>query len=143
MQVSRWPWPRSTPHYRRQRRRMRRACRRRSRSRCVRIGSQPGAGLGKYPAVANTWHLFRAKDAPVRHDGVVSEIPRKSSARTVKLASIPLGMAGRDAMGSGRNLAGGDKGEIDTLLSASVAAPLLSVLGELTVVAMKHGKTRN
>ncbi|MDJ0110391.1 AarF/ABC1/UbiB kinase family protein, partial [Rhodococcus erythropolis] len=58
----------------------------------------------------------------------MSEIPRKSSARTAKLASIPLGMAGRAAMGFGRKLAGGDKGEIDAQLSAKAAEQLFAVL---------------
>ena len=71
---------------------------------------------------------------------MVSEIPRKSSARTAKLASIPLGMAGRAAMGFGRKLAGGDKGEIDAQLSAKAAEQLFAVLGELKGGAMKLGQ---
>ncbi|MCW2429917.1 hypothetical protein M2260_004825 [Rhodococcus erythropolis] len=70
----------------------------------------------------------------------MSEIPRKSSARTAKLASIPLGMAGRAAMGFGRKLAGGDKGEIDAQLSAKAAEQLFAVLGELKGGAMKLGQ---
>ncbi|PMV13360.1 ABC transporter ATP-binding protein, partial [Pseudomonas sp. GW704-F2] len=56
------------------------------------------------------------------------------------LASIPLGMAGRAAMGFGRKLAGGDKGEIDAQLSAKAAEQLFAVLGELKGGAMKLGQ---
>lgn len=77
----------------------------------------------------------------VRHDGGVSDIPRKSSARTAKLASIPLGMAGRAALGFGRKLAGGDKDAIDAQLNARAAEQLFAVLGELKGGAMKLGQT--
>lgn len=70
----------------------------------------------------------------------MSEIPRKSSARTAKLASIPLGMAGRAAVGFGRKLAGGDKNEIDAQLAAKAAEQLFAVLGELKGGAMKLGQ---
>ncbi|MFC9762448.1 ABC1 kinase family protein [Rhodococcus jostii] len=74
------------------------------------------------------------------HDGGVSDIPRRSSARTAKLASIPLGIAGRAAMGFGRKLTGGDKDEIDAQLSAKAAEQLFAVLGELKGGAMKLGQ---
>ncbi|QNG19381.1 AarF/ABC1/UbiB kinase family protein [Rhodococcus triatomae] len=70
----------------------------------------------------------------------MSDIPRKSSARTAKLASIPLGMAGRAALGFGRRLAGGDKEEIEAQMSARAAEQLFSVLGELKGGAMKLGQ---
>lgn len=74
------------------------------------------------------------------HDGGVSDIPRRSSARTAKLASLPLGMAGRAAVGFGRRLAGGDKDEIDAQLNAKAAEQLFAVLGELKGGAMKLGQ---
>lgn len=70
----------------------------------------------------------------------VAEIPRKSSSRTAKLASIPLGIAGRAAVGFGRRLAGGDRDEIDAELAAKAAEQLFSVLGELKGGAMKFGQ---
>ncbi|MBY6538982.1 AarF/ABC1/UbiB kinase family protein [Rhodococcus sp. BP-349] len=68
------------------------------------------------------------------------DIPRSSSARTAKLASIPLGMAGRAAMGFGRKLAGGNRAEIDAELSAKAAQQMFAVLGELKGGAMKLGQ---
>ncbi|WP_307828656.1 AarF/UbiB family protein [Antrihabitans sp. YC2-6] len=70
----------------------------------------------------------------------MSDIPRKGAARTRKLASIPLGMAGRAAVGYGRKLAGGNKGEINAQLSQKAADQLFSVLGELKGGAMKFGQ---
>ena len=70
----------------------------------------------------------------------MSEIERKRSARTRKLAKIPLGIAGRAAVGYGKKLAGGDKGEINAQLSAKAADQLFAVLGELKGGAMKFGQ---
>ena len=38
----------------------------------------------------------------------VTDIPRRTAARTAKLASLPLGVAGRAAAGWGRRLVGGN-----------------------------------
>ena len=76
----------------------------------------------------------------LRNDGLVSDIPRKRGARTRRLASIPLGIAGRAAVGYGRKLAGGDKGEINAQLSQKAADQLFTVLGELKGGAMKFGQ---
>ncbi|WP_072843780.1 ABC1 kinase family protein [Rhodococcus tukisamuensis] len=70
----------------------------------------------------------------------MSDIPRRSSARTAKLASIPIGIAGRAAVGFGRKLAGGDRGEIDAKLASQAAEQLFTVLGELKGGAMKLGQ---
>ncbi|MBJ8338327.1 AarF/ABC1/UbiB kinase family protein [Antrihabitans sp. YC3-6] len=70
----------------------------------------------------------------------MSDIPRKSSTRTRRLASIPLGIAGRAAVGYGKKLAGGDRGEINAELSAKAADQLFKVLGELKGGAMKFGQ---
>ncbi|MGW0180708.1 hypothetical protein, partial [Nocardia sp. NPDC003345] len=42
----------------------------------------------------------------VGHDGGVSEIVRRPMSRNAKLAKIPLGVAGRAAVGFGKKLAG-------------------------------------
>ena len=70
----------------------------------------------------------------------VPDIPRRSASRTAKLASIPLGIAGRAAVGFGRRLAGGDRQEIDAEMTAKAAEQLFSVLGELKGGAMKFGQ---
>lgn len=68
------------------------------------------------------------------------DIPRRSSARTAKLARIPIGIAGRAAVGFGKKLAGGNRDEIDSALAAKAAEQLFSVLGELKGGAMKFGQ---
>lgn len=65
---------------------------------------------------------------------------RRSSSRNAKLAKIPLGIAGRAAVGFGKRLAGGDKGEISAQLNQRAAEQLFTVLGELKGGAMKFGQ---
>ncbi|WP_026306896.1 ABC1 kinase family protein [Smaragdicoccus niigatensis] len=70
----------------------------------------------------------------------MSDIPRRRSARNAKLASIPLGMAGRAAAGLGKRMVGGDREEIRAQLSQKAADQLFTVLGELKGGAMKLGQ---
>ena len=70
----------------------------------------------------------------------MTEIKRRRGARNAKLASIPLGIAGRAAVGFGRKLAGGDRSEIDAALAAKAAEQLFTVLGGLKGGAMKFGQ---
>ncbi|MDG3008720.1 AarF/ABC1/UbiB kinase family protein [Rhodococcus sp. D2-41] len=72
--------------------------------------------------------------------GHVSDIPRRGAARTAKLATLPLGMAGRAAAGLGKRLAGQSSDEITAELSAKAAEQLFAVLGELKGGAMKLGQ---
>lgn len=74
------------------------------------------------------------------HDGDVSEIVRRTSARNAKLARIPLGIAGRAAVGFGKKLVGGDKQQINAQLNQKAAEQLFAVLGELKGGAMKFGQ---
>ena len=70
----------------------------------------------------------------------MSDIPRRTAARTAKLASLPLGVAGRAAAGWGRRLAGGNSEEISAQMMARSAEQLFAVLGELKGGAMKFGQ---
>ena len=70
----------------------------------------------------------------------MTDIPRRTAARTAKLASLPLGVAGRAAAGWGRRLAGGNGDEISAQLLAKSAEQLFAVLGELKGGAMKFGQ---
>lgn len=72
--------------------------------------------------------------------GAVSDIVRRRSSRNAKLAKIPLGIAGRAAVGFGRRLAGGDREEISADLNQRAAEQLFTVLGELKGGAMKFGQ---
>lgn len=82
------------------------------------------------------WHIAWY----VSNDGDVSEIVSRRSSRNAKLAKIPLGIAGRAAVGFGRKLAGGDKKEINAELNQRAAEQLFAVLGELKGGAMKFGQ---
>ncbi|MCX4092300.1 ABC1 kinase family protein [Nocardia sp. alder85J] len=70
----------------------------------------------------------------------MSEIVSRRSSRNAKLAKIPIGIAGRAAVGFGRRLAGGDRHEINAQLNQQAAEQLFSVLGELKGGAMKFGQ---
>jgi predicted unusual protein kinase regulating ubiquinone biosynthesis (AarF/ABC1/UbiB family) len=70
----------------------------------------------------------------------VTDIPRKAASRTVRLASLPLGVAGRVAAGWGKRLAGHDASDVSAELSARTAEQLFAVLGELKGGAMKFGQ---
>lgn len=70
----------------------------------------------------------------------MTDIPRRTAARTAKLASLPLGVAGRAAAGWGRKLVGGDRDEISAQVMAKSAEQLFAVLGELKGGAMKFGQ---
>ncbi|WP_164860651.1 AarF/UbiB family protein [Rhodococcus sp. X156] len=70
----------------------------------------------------------------------MSDIPRSSAARTAKLASLPIGFAGRTAAGWGKRLAGRSSEDVGAELSAKTAEQLFAVLGELKGGAMKFGQ---
>ncbi len=69
-----------------------------------------------------------------------SEIPRKTSTRTAKLASIPLAVAGRGALGLGRQLIGQSPQFAFAELQEKTAEQVFKVLGELKGGAMKFGQ---
>jgi predicted unusual protein kinase regulating ubiquinone biosynthesis (AarF/ABC1/UbiB family) len=70
----------------------------------------------------------------------VTEIPRKAVQRTAKLASLPLGVAGRVVGGWGKRLVGHSAEEISAEMSAKTAEQVFAVLGQLKGGAMKFGQ---
>ncbi|MGE2692700.1 macrolide-binding ATPase MABP-1 [Mycolicibacterium pulveris] len=76
----------------------------------------------------------------VRDDGLVSDIKRGRAARNAKLASLPVGMASRAALGFGKRLTGRSKDEVNAELMDKAAQQLFTVLGELKGGAMKVGQ---
>lgn len=70
----------------------------------------------------------------------MTDIPRRATQRTVRLASLPLGMAGRVAAGWGKRLAGQDAHDVSAEFSARNAEQLFAVLGSLKGGAMKFGQ---
>jgi predicted unusual protein kinase regulating ubiquinone biosynthesis (AarF/ABC1/UbiB family) len=70
----------------------------------------------------------------------VTEIPQRRVARTAKLASLPLGVAGRATIGLGKRITGKSAEEVAADLQARTAEQLFTVLGELKGGAMKLGQ---
>src|SRR4051794_28205033 len=70
----------------------------------------------------------------------MSDLPRKAVTRTAKLATLPIGFAGRATWGLGKRI-GGKSAEIVTQeLQQRTADQLFKVLGELKGGAMKFGQ---
>jgi predicted unusual protein kinase regulating ubiquinone biosynthesis (AarF/ABC1/UbiB family) len=68
-------------------------------------------------------------------------IPRGSVSRTAKLASLPLGAAGRATLGIGKRLSGRPAEAVTAELQQRTAEQLFAVLGQLKGGAMKLGQT--
>lgn len=73
-------------------------------------------------------------------DRSVADIKRGRAARNAKLASIPVGFAGRAALGFGKRLTGKSRDEVQAELMEKAADQLFTVLGELKGGAMKVGQ---
>ena len=71
---------------------------------------------------------------------VADDIKRGSARRNAKLASIPVGMAGRAALGAAKRLTGKSRDEVNAEMMEKAANQLFSVLGELKGGAMKVGQ---
>ncbi|GAB3022232.1 ABC transporter ATP-binding protein [Nocardioides flavus (ex Wang et al. 2016)] len=72
--------------------------------------------------------------------GTMTELPRKAAARTARLAALPLGYAGRQALGFGRRLGGAPAEAVLTDVQQRTAEQLFRTLGELKGGAMKFGQ---
>ncbi len=71
---------------------------------------------------------------------MVTQLPRRAIVRSAKLATLPLGMAGRAAIGAGKRLGGRPAEAVTAELQARTADQLFAVLGELKGGAMKVGQ---
>jgi len=70
----------------------------------------------------------------------VSQLPRKAVMRTAKLATLPLGFAGRTALGLGKRVGGRPAELVAAEVQARTAEQIFKVLGELKGGAMKFGQ---
>ena len=70
----------------------------------------------------------------------MTDIPRSSIARTAKLVGLPLGHAGRAALGVGKRVGGRPAEVVAAELQARTAEQLFAVLGQLKGGAMKFGQ---
>lgn len=69
-----------------------------------------------------------------------SVLPRGAVARTARLASLPLGFAGRATVGLGKRLVGAESQAVLTDVQLRTAEQVFKVLGELKGGAMKFGQ---
>ena len=70
----------------------------------------------------------------------MSDLPRKAVTRTARLASLPIGYAGRTALGMGKRLGGAPAEAVLTEVQQRTAEQLFRTLGELKGGAMKFGQ---
>jgi len=70
----------------------------------------------------------------------MTELPRKAVARTARLAALPLGYAGRNALGLGKRLGGKPAEAVLSEIQQRTAEQLFRTLGELKGGAMKFGQ---
>jgi len=70
----------------------------------------------------------------------MTELPRKAVARTARLAALPLGYAGRSALGLGKRIGGKPAEAVLTEIQQRTAEQLFRTLGELKGGAMKFGQ---
>lgn len=68
------------------------------------------------------------------------DLPRKAVARTARLAALPLGYAGRSALGVGKRLGGKPAEAVLSEVQQRTAEQLFRTLGELKGGAMKFGQ---
>lgn len=67
-------------------------------------------------------------------------IPKRAVARTARMASLPLGYAGRTALGVGKRIGGKPAEAVATEIQMRTAEQMFKVLGELKGGAMKFGQ---
>jgi predicted unusual protein kinase regulating ubiquinone biosynthesis (AarF/ABC1/UbiB family) len=70
----------------------------------------------------------------------MNDLPRRAVTRTAKLASLPIGFAGRTALGLGKRTIGRPAEMVATEIQQRTAEQLFKVLGELKGGAMKVGQ---
>lgn len=75
-----------------------------------------------------------------RDNGTMPDLPRKAAARTARLAALPLGYAGRTAVGFGKRLGGAPAEAVMSEIQQRTAEQLFRTLGELKGGAMKFGQ---
>jgi predicted unusual protein kinase regulating ubiquinone biosynthesis (AarF/ABC1/UbiB family) len=70
----------------------------------------------------------------------MSDLPRRAVTRTAKLASLPVGLAGRTALGLGKRLGGRPAEIVAQEIQQRTAEQIFRVLGELKGGALKLGQ---
>jgi len=70
----------------------------------------------------------------------MNDLPRRAITRTAKLATLPVGLAGRTALGLGKRLGGRPAEMVAQEIQQRTAEQIFRVLGELKGGAMKLGQ---
>jgi predicted unusual protein kinase regulating ubiquinone biosynthesis (AarF/ABC1/UbiB family) len=70
----------------------------------------------------------------------VNDLPRRAITRTAKLATLPVGLAGRTALGFGKRIGGRSAERVANEIQQRTAEQVFRVLGELKGGAMKLGQ---
>ncbi|HEY3735020.1 MAG TPA: AarF/ABC1/UbiB kinase family protein [Streptosporangiaceae bacterium] len=70
----------------------------------------------------------------------MSDLPRRAVTRTAKLATLPIGLAGRTALGFGKRIGGRPAEIVTEEIQRRTAEQIFRVLGELKGGAMKLGQ---
>ncbi len=73
-------------------------------------------------------------------NGIMSDLPRHGVTRTARLARLPVGFAGRTALGTGKRLGGRPADLVNQEIQQRTADQVFRVLGELKGGAMKLGQ---
>lgn len=76
----------------------------------------------------------------ITDNGQVTDLPRRAVFRTAKLATLPLGFAGRTALGVGKRVGGKPAEAVAAEVQLRTAEHMFRVLGELKGGAMKVGQ---
>src|ERR1700745_4077358 len=71
---------------------------------------------------------------------IVSDLPRRAFTRTAKLATLPVGLAGRTALGVGKRIGVRPAEIVAQEIQQRTAEQIFRVLGELKGGAMKLGQ---
>jgi predicted unusual protein kinase regulating ubiquinone biosynthesis (AarF/ABC1/UbiB family) len=71
---------------------------------------------------------------------IVTDLPRRAVTRTAKLATLPVGLAGRTALGLGKRIGGRPAEIVAGEIQQRTAEQIFRVLGELKGGAMKLGQ---
>jgi predicted unusual protein kinase regulating ubiquinone biosynthesis (AarF/ABC1/UbiB family) len=72
--------------------------------------------------------------------GIMSDLPRRALTRTVKLAALPAGLAGRTVIGIGKRVGGRPAELVAQEIQQRTAEQIFRVLGELKGGALKLGQ---
>src|SRR3954469_14774463 len=70
----------------------------------------------------------------------MADLPRKAVSRTARLAALPLGFAGRTAVGMGKRIGGAPAEAVMTDVQQRTAEQMFKTLGDLKGGAMKMGQ---